>query len=95
MRKRSHKLQRNIPQPHACHLTSSKLRAVCGYEVWQPDPSVISQKESEPAVEITLTVRGATYDDCTVLVSDYYSFWKLKWDGLTVEMISSDYLKCQ
>lgn len=36
------------------------------------DPSVISQRESEPAVEITLTVRGATGDDWTVLISGHY-----------------------
>ncbi len=35
-------------------------------------PSVISQRESEPAVEITLTVRGATGDDWTVLISGHY-----------------------
>lgn len=52
----------------------SKAECACGYEDWQLRPSVISQRESEPAVEITLTVRGATGDDCTVLISGHYRF---------------------
>lgn len=57
--------------PVILHLQS--LSAACGYEDWQTRPSVISQRESEPAVEITLTVRGAADEGWTVLISGHYS----------------------
>lgn len=69
---RSQELRTHHTNPHACRFASLKLSVACGYEDWQLRPSVISQRESEPAVEITLTVRGATGDDCTVLISGHY-----------------------
>ncbi|CAB1451194.1 unnamed protein product [Pleuronectes platessa] len=39
---------------------SPTLSAFGGYERWQLDPSVISQRESESAVEITLTMGHRT-----------------------------------
>lgn len=69
---KSQKLQKNHTNSHACHFASSKLRCRLRYEDWQFRPSVVSQRESEPAVEITLTVRGATGDGWTVMISGHY-----------------------
>lgn len=60
------KHEKNVTKPHACHFTSSKLSAACGYECWQLGPSVRSQRESKPAVEISPTVRRASSDAWTV-----------------------------
>lgn len=86
-------MQTHHTNPHACHFASPKLSVACGYEDWQLRPSVISQRESEPAVEITLTVRGATGDDCTVLISGHYRFESAEKGGkgsLREHLISSD-----
>lgn len=78
--------QKHFTNPHASHFASSKLSAACGYEDWQLGPRVRSQRASEPAVEITLTVRGA------VLISGYYSLESAAGceSTLTEQMISSD-----
>lgn len=80
------------------------FKAECSLWIWglTAGPSVISQRESEPAVEISLTVRGATSDERTapssgqqIYIKSAGGWWSILWSSLSLSLGSPAASTCQ